>query len=264
VVIILAIFAVFAFSGCTKSAGGNGKEDTAMKEGMTIQFIVPTIGESNGFNPITTDYELAQKKGLIGKDNDNVLSAEYLTLQSGYRAAFNEYLNSKTDLGQYDQRLGKNEKYNFIADGAYGSVYRRVGSFGRDCIFLRNNFNIEILDDADLELLKSACEDTSVTVSAELKEMVERTYKDVIKVQYEAEQPPFDVIYEADGFEPLFAPNDAVILGIWYAVEYDSEGDLLDADAEVDKESYIEDLRLQMQREMSKALDAAVVVFVVY
>jgi hypothetical protein len=260
-VIVVVLLMASLQSGCLRLIDGERERGgSAMTQGSEIQFIVPTLGQVRGFSPGAFNADLAREKGLLFIDGS--LSWEYLILQSGYRAAFNEFLNDACDLESYEKELSENEKYDFVVETLFSTVYSRIGSFGRDYIFLRNDFNIEVLEDEDFRLLKSSCDRSSIMYTEEVREMVERTYRDVIRVEYTPGQAPFDVIYDGETLSPFFAPNDAVVLGIWYTVEHAEDGSLAHPEEQPEMEEYLEAMRREMQRDMGEILKTPVVIFI--
>jgi hypothetical protein len=247
-ILILAAAPVLMSTTCGKLQ--TGKDDTSM-----YNHSIPSVEESQEYTPNSFNYAAAREKNLIGADN--TLTDDYLRLQSAYVARFYSYLNKAVDITQYDDAL-TNSKYNFVPIAQETqNVYQRYGSFGNKYIYLRNNFHIERLSSDDLHLLESA------GVGEILEDMVKRTFKDVITIRYDDNEEAFDAIYDIGALTGLaVAPNNALVLGLSYAWEFDGEGSVVSIESEAEKEKIAADLALKMQEELSAGLGIPESVFV--
>lgn len=160
--------------------------------------------------------DLAKEKGLIVDDNYDL----YVGLERIYKYAFEHFLLSFVNLSEYDNRI-RNSNLDFgIPHPTKQQLISDLPEYlNLNYIYLLNNFFIEKLDISDINLLKQYFVQSSFVMDNNLTNMIERTYKNVIKRNY------FDGKY-TDGINKVcygyvrpdnFCDDDAIVLKIYYS-----------------------------------------------
>lgn len=202
------------------------------------------------------NYELCRDKGLTDQDG---LGRYYLCMQAVYRANLDAYLLEVLDLGALDEEL-KNSSLGFVSrKPANKNLYERESTMGLEFIYLRNNLYIEYLERDQLKLLDTQLKEGTEAVTDELKRMAGETYKEVIRVRdsgNRGDQGCF-LYSEAQGRKPEI-PNEALVLQISNAMEYDASGNLLPTDNMREKCEYLDRIKMEKEREYSGILGGKV------
>ena len=220
---------------------------------------VPTESEAADFSPHSFQYKLARANELIG-DSD-ALTDDYLLLQAVYKTIFNEYLNSVADFHKYENKLALSGLKYIPIEPEKLDVYQKYGSFGREFIYLRNNFHIEVLSADDLNLLKGIVDGDSAIGDDDLLQMAGRTFRDVVTIHYEGNVGSFKAVYDARVFNTYSAPNEALVFAIKHEWEFDEKGNVVSLETEKQKEQFVFQLKHEMETELSELLGVNVVVF---
>ena len=198
--------------------------------------------------PYSFDSDLAAEKNLA---DENGFTAEYFKLQHTYAEALMSYLDEKCNIHALDAEFAAHEM-RFIANENPENIYQKNCNFGMQFLFLRNNINIERLEEDDLQILRGA-----VYGDVELLEMIQRTYKTVIAA-YVDDNPNLMVAYEMDG---KIAPNSSVVIGFAMDSEYTKNGDFVDVNHEMEKDAAIEAALPMIQEQLTRELGFPVVIF---
>lgn len=259
VLIILLIFFVIVLGNriwrCSQ------KEGRDMSQYQNIAMLkVPTVEEVSD-NPYVYRYnhELAKEKDLIDRDR---LSDYYLCLQAIYRANLDAYLLEELDIKKLDEKL-KDSHLGFVSHKPEDKdLYEKESTMGLKFIYLRNSLYIEYLNEEYLEMLERQLKEGKGIVTSELKAMVKETYPEVIKVRDSEnwkEQRSF--LYSGiQGRKPEI-PNQALVLEIANAWEYDLSGNLLSENNMREKCSYLDKVKIEKEREYSEILGTEVYIF---
>jgi len=214
---------------------------------------VPSVEEAKGFVPTSYDFSLARNIGLIDKDDH--LTDRYLTAQAIYKAAFLHYINRVANIGKYEKALNKSGYVFLPVKYERQTVYQRYGSLDSRFFFVRNNFHIERLSKDDLKTLTKPPEEEALVTLAE------RTYKDVIKLLPPDVTTENSMIYDFNAFSATKAPDNALLIYMSHSWEFNDIGNLVSLENEQAKEKFAGNFVIQMQEQLSKALEIRVVVY---
>lgn len=218
--------------------------------------------ESEG-NLYRCNLRLCREKGLLGVLEEENKDSRYLRLRAVYRANLEAYLMDVLDVRALDDKL-KNSRHGFRSRGLEErNRYERESSMGLEFICLRNNLYIEYLSKEQLRLLEHQTEKGETWVSDSVKEMVKATYRDIIRVrdpQNWDDESRF-LYPAAQGRKPVI-PNQALVLSISDAVEYDEAGNLLVDGHREEKYKYLDELKKEKEKEYSQILGVEVYILV--
>jgi hypothetical protein len=221
------------------------------------------------------NFELAREKGLMGERN--LVTGDYLTLQAIYKKEFYEYLSETIDFKKYEDMLNPDGLFS-PAYTDKTNAYQRFGSYGNEFLFLRNRFYIEKLSVEDL---------LSLATGTELRELVVRTYKEIISDPWTDPFPPIitspyaDIIYSLPRFDIYFdersyreiAQNSIRInYDIELGIRYDdrplngfinqNKDEYLSNEGYKARRDYMNELRYKIQNEIALLLDYPIAIFV--
>jgi len=196
--------------------------------------------------------ELASAKGLI-KGEDKSL---YIALQEIYKYLFEVYIFSKVNLKKYDEEIKNSEYYFGKPNPNSKQLISGLREFmGLDHIYLLNNFFIEKLEMNEIELLKGNL-GKKIEASKELLEMVERTYKEIIKKNFfkgEYTDNVYKVCYGV-AVPSNFADNNAIVLKIYYSKNTKKLNDEEFINNLVKQKELIKGLKERLKKEMEDKL----------
>ena len=237
------------------------EEEGMRKYALEDRLRVPSVKEVSE-NPYIYRYnhELCKDKGLL---KDGRLSHRYLCLQAVYRANLDAYLLKMLDIRQLDEEL-RNSGLGFVRPKPKNrNLYERESGMNLEYIWLRNNLYIEYLGKEQLSLLEQRLETGGEAVTNELQNMIEETYREVIRVRNPQDQEESGRFFYAGtkGKRPEI-PSDALVLEITNAMEYDAAGNLLRGDRMREKCEYLEKVRLRKEKEYSEILGTEVYILV--
>ncbi|GFI42885.1 hypothetical protein IMSAGC018_00549 [Lachnospiraceae bacterium] len=230
------------------------KEGTMEKYMLASRLKVPTVKEVTE-NPYIYRYhhELCSEKGLI--DEKGRLSRRYLYLQAVYRANLEAYLLETLDIKELDEKL-RNSSLNFVCPKPENQdLYQRESSMGLRYICLRNNLYIEYLDKRQLNILEHHLIRGREVVTEELKALVKETYGEVIRVRNPRDwDAQGSFLYAGTQGRKPEIPNQALVLEISNAMEYDGSGNLISEDHMREKCEYLEQVKAEKEKEYSEIL----------
>jgi hypothetical protein len=194
----------------------------------------------NDIIPFTLNKELAHSKGITSTIE---LDENYFNLQSIYKEHLEKYLFEALNLKQYEEKITSNN-FEFVEiDKGKQDPYQKFSSLDLKYIYLRNNIHIEKLNTEDLEILKGNNIDL-------ISEMVKRTYKDVITINYSNVNTSYGPVTPN-----YFAPMNAIV----FIIRYKSNDNELDESKYFkgvgEKKKYIDDLIIEMEKEIYTKLD---------
>ena len=206
--------------------------------------------------PMSYDINLAVDKGL--SDSHQGFGEEYLKIQAFYRKTLEQHLLDLLDLKHYDDILTENElRFIPLADDDM-SFYQKYSTLDLKFIYLRNNLPIERLSKEDLDTIRFFMNETKSDIS-ELNRLVGITYQGLILAHDDLESD-VPVSYSNGGRN--IAHNNALVLEIGHATEYDENDNFADAANETKKGQFIRnDFIPLMEKELSEKLDIGVKVF---
>lgn len=222
---------------------------------------VPTVDQVSE-NPYIYRYNhgLCREKGLTKEEGR--LGKHYLSMQAVYRANLDTYLLKMLDIKELDEEL-KGSGLGFARPKPEErNLYERCSSMGLDYIFLRNNLYIEYLEKEQLDMLERQLKTGKEAVTDEILEMVKGTYKEVIRVRNPEhwEGKEHFLYAAAQGRKPEI-PDNALVLQISNAMEYDASGNLLEEGHMREKCGYLEKAKARKEREYSRILGIPVYIF---
>ena len=206
------------------------------------------------------DFEAAYEKGYsTSKDK---ITLEYFELQDKYLQALNLLLSDRLSLEAFDtemQALGAKVAPE-VAESEIEETQMYYWDFSpldSSYLCLRSNIKVERLAQEDVELLRAGnIEDESDRKA--LKEMAERTYEDVLKVQFSwADHEGFSTAFTNGGTEQ--ASNKAIVIWLVYSQEFPN-GNY--PDSEVAKRKAAGELAEKYSEIFTKEMGHEVVVFV--
>lgn len=204
--------------------------------------------------------ELCREKGLLEEGMPN---RRYLRLRDVYRANMEAYLLDVLDIKALDDEM-KGSGLGFTGHSREDcNLYEREYSMGLEFIYLRNHLYIEYLSKEQLRLLERQAEKGGIRVSEEVKDMVKSTYRDVIRVRdpRDWEDESRFLYPAAQGRKPVI-PNQAVVLGIADAMEYDAAGRLLADEHREEKYAYLDAVKEEKEEEYAEILGTEVYILV--
>ena len=159
--------------------------------------------------------DLAIEKGLISNDKISI----YDKLENFYKYLFEKYLLTKVDLKKYYNMINESDLEFKPSINLVNPTLNDLNEyFNFNYIYLMNNFFIEKLSMEDINLLKVAMDNN--TASKEVLEVIEKTYKDVIKNNFignKYSDDTYSIIYGKSTLDNS-APNDSIIFKIFYSV----------------------------------------------
>jgi hypothetical protein len=216
------------------------------------------------------DFNLAREKGLMGERN--LVTGDYLTLQAIYKKEFYEYLSETIDFQKYEDMLNPDGLYS-PAYTDKTNAYQRFGSYGNEYFFLHNQFYIEKLSYEDL---------LSLAAGIDLRELVIRTFRDIIRDSWTAPHPPVisspytDIIYNPprqDIYWNEISQNSVLInYAIELGIRYDdrplngfvnqNKDEYLSNEGYKARRDYMNELRYKIQNEIALLLDYPIAIFV--
>ncbi len=190
---------------------------------------------------------LAIQKKLIYNDDMSL----YNKLRIKYQYVLEYYLSTIIDLKKYEQEIdnsnlyiGKNIKYKVL------NKYLDL-----DYLFLINNLFIEKLNENDINLLQNFNENN---ISNDLLNMVERTFKEIIKDNYlnnEYQDKIYKICY-GPVVPSNFVDNDALVFKLYYGKNIK---EILDTDKflEINQKqiSFINDIINKIKKEIKEKLN---------
>lgn len=205
--------------------------------------------------PMSYSAVRASDKGL---GENGGYSDWYFELQAFYAEGIWEMLNAQCEIMKLDEQLALSDM-NFLPVDTFKNVYQEHWNFGAKYLFLRNNVHVERLSEADLELLGGYMRDGFEPGSADVKQMVLRTLRDVICVDPNLPSDAIEYVYEPSG---RAAPNNAVVLGLATMPAYGVDTLYVDAEAEALKYEAITAISEKAEQVMGEKLGVPVRIFI--
>ena len=123
------------------------------------------------------DMNLLLSKGFIENDK---LNKKYYTILNNYKILLESYLRWKLSLKEYDNKLRNSELLFVPIKSENMDFYQYYSTMGLKYIYLRNDLSIEKLSNEDIETLLKINLSELKTISDELLNLIERTYKNII------------------------------------------------------------------------------------
>ena len=238
----------------------DGKEDGKMSQErykLAEKLKIPEAAAvSENFYIYCYNHELCKEKGLL---EEGRLGSRYLCMQALYRANLDAFLLEKLDLRALEDEL-KNSDLKFTCRQPENrDLYERESTMGLEYIYLRNNLYIEYLEEEQLKLLETQLTTGMTAVTNEVKEMTRATYREIIRVRTPVDWEGQDrfLYSEVRGSRPKI-PNQALVLGIVNAIEYDSYGNLLSEERMREKCEYLDQVKAEKEKEYSGILGVEV------
>jgi hypothetical protein len=253
VVLFTAVVATVAGCGGTSPGGPGGPGS-----GTPSLVVAPSASAADivsGSVPNSFDAEAAAALGLADGGEPNEL---YAVVWSMYRQVFSAFLLEQLDIAGYDAEL-KNSSLGFTpVPGGDASFYQANSYLGLAYVYLRNNTNVERLSREDVEAFSSRAGGDNLGSDPVLREIVERTYPRVGRI---VDSDEVDLSgYDMSGAKNC--ENDAVAFEVSYAVEFNADGSMADAEAQSAKSAYLEELATRMATSLTAELGHSVAVFV--
>lgn len=178
----------------------------------------------------------------------------YKELENKYKKYFEKNLMSKVDLSKYDYEL-------ITSSLDFGNINKSIKLFSNlneyfnlNHIYLLNNFFVEKLTKDELDILKSDNE-------KELLKLVENTYKEVIKNNYNNEKYNENVYKICYGLYPTpenLIDNNSLVLIIYYGKNNRKFGKEGYIDNYRKKREFLKEISAKIEDEISKKLEIPV------
>jgi len=208
--------------------------------------------------PLSYNLQLAVVKGLCTPWSK--YDEKYLYMQALYRKVLEQYLLEQLDLQIYDDMLADSELRFLPVAQEEMSFYQKYSTFGFQYIYLRSNLPIERLSKKDLSILEQCIRSNKTDVTDELLELVARTYH-IVVTAYQKKESDMPIGFSNDGRK--VAPNEALVLEVRHAREYDENGNIVDGKNEREKKDYVEKEFLPlMQEKLAKEVEIEIVIFI--
>lgn len=186
------------------------------------------------------------------------ITDEYCICQAWYRFLVMAMLDEKIGLSRLDKRM---EEAAFIpVPEEKKDFYQKYESSTLNYLYLRSFVHIERLSADDRELLKIFSEEQNETTGYQIAEMIERTWKKVLVLDFEGKSQMVEEYKSLDN-SGLFE-KDTILLGISCAAKYDEQGNYVDKDAEKNRVNTIYSVASQLEKICSKILKAKIKVVV--
>lgn len=205
------------------------------------------------------NFKLAEEKNLI-KDKD---CRVYALIQSLYLKVFEEFISSKVDLKKYDYEI-KNSGLDFgLVPEDRKIPSQKISSLNLNYIYFRNFFFIEKLENKYLSVFWDKIKNNNYSVSAELTEIVEKTYRDVIVDNFVmGEYKDLITISYGQATPSNFANSNQLALVIQYGLNSSNFNEEEYMDNKNKKMELLEKIVTQIINEISSSFEVAVKVFV--
>ena len=178
----------------------------------------------------------------------------YKELENKYKKYFEKYLMNIVDLSKYDYEL-------ITSSLDFGNINKSIKLFSNlneyfnlNHIYLLNNFFVEKLTKAELDILKSDNE-------KELLKLVENTYKELIKNNYNNGKYSENVYKICYGVYPTpenLIDNNSLVLIIYYGKNNRKYGKKGYIDNYKKKRELLKEISIKIENEISKNLDIPV------
>lgn len=158
--------------------------------------------------------DLIKEKNIY---DDKLIS--YNELKEKYKQAFEIYISKKVDLYSYDDDL-ETSVLDFSKVNFKTKTKKQLRSYlGLNYLYIINDFFIEKLSISDLNVLKKI-DNTNFIFNEEIYNLVEKTYKDIIKDNY------FNNVYTnkrykvcyGENIKSNYAYNDSLVIKIIYSI----------------------------------------------
>lgn len=216
-----------------------------------------TAGQARDLYVGDVDWERARALGLCEGDD---FEERYLQAAATYMGLLNAWLCDECALDSY-QVILEGGDLEFPVDDDEVSALKAHGGFGRSNVFIRSTAYVERLSKEDLALVLGIADGTTSAEDEDARDMLIRTWRDVMEVRRSDIHEDFDVVYTDAGLSAEIAPHDALVFVIAYAPSFDENGMLVDEAAEDEKQERAETLRDLMASELSSHM-GSVAVFV--
>lgn len=199
------------------------------------------------------NHELCREKGLT--EDGNGLGSRYLCMQAVYRANLDAYLMEMLNLRKLDDELKESGLGFTAAKPKDQNLYERESTMGLRYICLRNNLYIENLETGQLNILEHQLRTGKEAVTDEIQEMVKRTYQEVLRVRDPEDwEGQGRFLYAGSQGRKPEIPNQALVLEISNAMEYDASGGLFSGDRMREKCEYLDKIKAEKEKEYSGIL----------
>lgn len=198
--------------------------------------------------------ELAKNKGLIVNDSNN----NYKVLENLYKYLFEYYLLSKVDLRKYDEDIFNSNLYFGISNPSNKQKGNGLNEYIKfNYIYLLNNFFVEKLSVEDINKLQNALNEGNLRPTPELLEIIDRTYKQVIRNNYTNNGYLDNVfkVYYGEYKPDNFVDNDALVIKIFYGKNSKELSDDEYLKNMSEKKKFLNDLSIKLMTELKEQLD---------
>lgn len=204
------------------------------------------------------DYDVFASKGLYENDD---LTEKYYTVVKNYKVLLENYLMSKLPLKEMDDMI-VNSGLAFVSlETDEMDFYQKFSSMKLKYVYLRNNLYVHKLSDEDINTLVGLTAKQMEKPNAELIELIERTYKDVIDAKPLGEDVAvnYKKCYGIDSSD-YWLNSDELVFGVRY--DEFAENGLGDGDEWMDNYNnqleFLGKLMLDMDKNCSEILGVKV------
>ncbi len=167
-------------------------------------------------------YDIAYNKGLASSPDH--VTWKYERLQSRYRDALCDYLNTKLSLNDLDRELkenGFNDKFKFKHYSIHSGIHKYFmdrSKLDSDYVYLRNIVYIEKLNEEDMNSLKKNKIDMK---------MIESSYKHIINREHFHERDVRVSYLDEKSYLPMRTFSNDLVFFYGYNIEDDKSEDRL-------------------------------------
>lgn len=204
---------------------------------------LPKQSDYLSLKPATHNFKVAARKNLW---KDGMFTQKYIQLQMTYRFFLSQFFLERTEMARIDRRLSRHE-YGFLGNNAEQmNFYQKNDLLGLNYFYLRNHIHIERLGEGQLRLLERLThENITQQQTAEIKKMIETTYKKVLAFSDDSDFSEIELFPSAYGEGNIAA--DAIVFVLATAPEYDEKGNIKDNTLKEKKALMLSSLKAQLE-----------------
>ena len=192
----------------------------------------------NEIFPITYNYDLIKAK--------NLTEDRYFKIANKYKMVFEKYVNETLNLSKYNDKMKNGDLPFGVCPIDNQDYYQKNSTLGLDFIYIKNNFNIEVLEVEELNLLENS-NDYNI-----LKELIIRTCKKVITINY-LNSKKYNGRFKTQCFKDHYSPktmfyNDSLVIVIREGSTNSNHETI------IKKHAFIQNLIFEMRNDFARKL----------
>ncbi|MBC6309926.1 hypothetical protein HCJ66_10270 [Listeria sp. FSL L7-1582] len=220
------LFVLVLLAGCVNSGSDKTMEN--------IKAVNSSIYPTSDFN-----VKKAMEKGIGEKES-------YANLQNIYMYYLGQYLNSLYDFKRTDDILNT-QSFQTVGKKDY---YQQLSQIDSQYFYIRNNIHCERLDEKSINYLKKIGKREQ---DEEARSIIEKTYVDVLSIQFENAGKEYDTSYEKSNSGNRRVKNTDLVLYVKYAnVKKDDANYVLEGNREAKIISEVsEEVKIGLEKKLS-------------